>query len=170
MKTTVLLLLLTSACFSQNDTIVKKNSKSITCTITLVNEGAVFYKDKKDNGDQVLISDVAYYSQSGKRTYVNNIANMRTDSVLISDELNYLKRCLVKSHQEYCAGIGVIGLGIAGTVGVGLADIEDKNILLLFTSGISLVGTIIVIDSHKWFKRAGLGINKNGIGVKYIFK
>ncbi|MES2513515.1 MAG: hypothetical protein V4580_05195 [Bacteroidota bacterium] len=53
--------------WSQNDTIFKINGRTIPCTITLVNEGAVFFKDKKNYGDQIPISEVRLYSQSGTR-------------------------------------------------------------------------------------------------------
>lgn len=52
---------------AQNDTIFKKDGKKTSCEITLVNEGAIFYKDKKGYGNQIENSKVNYYSLNGKR-------------------------------------------------------------------------------------------------------
>lgn len=53
---------------SQKDTIFKVDGKVIPCTITLTNESVVFFKDKKDNGDEIKNEKIKYYSVSGKRT------------------------------------------------------------------------------------------------------
>lgn len=77
-----LILLFCIAFFSisgQNDTIFKKNGKIIPCTITYVNEGAVFYKDNKDRGGDLPISEFTHYSINGKRTSVMPIENKGKD-------------------------------------------------------------------------------------------
>ncbi|MES2131629.1 MAG: hypothetical protein V4506_04715 [Bacteroidota bacterium] len=56
---------------SQNDTIFRNNGKIIPCTITLINESAIFYKDKKDFGSDFNLSDVNFYSVAGKRSNVD---------------------------------------------------------------------------------------------------
>lgn len=55
----------------QTDTIFKRDGKHIPCTITLVNEGAVFFKDKKGYGDQIEIKNITQYSKNGILTSVN---------------------------------------------------------------------------------------------------
>jgi hypothetical protein len=64
---------------AQNDTIFRKNGKIIPCTITYVNEGAIFYKDSKDRGFDLTISEFTYYSKNGKRTSVMPIENRGKD-------------------------------------------------------------------------------------------
>lgn len=53
--------------FSQKDTIFRKDGKIIPCTITLINENSIFYKDKKDFGDEILLDKLNFFSQSGAR-------------------------------------------------------------------------------------------------------
>jgi hypothetical protein len=67
MKKILLILLFPFLGKSQNDTIFKVDGKVIPCTVTLANEGAVFFKDKKGNGDELINSKIKYYSVAGKR-------------------------------------------------------------------------------------------------------
>lgn len=67
MKKILLAFLLPLIGMSQNDTIFRIDGKVIQCTITLANEGAIFLKDKKGNGDELKNSKIKYYSLAGKR-------------------------------------------------------------------------------------------------------
>ena len=51
---------------SQGDTIYKKGGTVIICTITYVNDNNIFFKDKKDNGDNIELSKVEQYTYKGK--------------------------------------------------------------------------------------------------------
>ena len=67
MKTLLFLLFFPLFTYSQKDTIFKKEGKPIPCTITLITENAIFFKDKKDFGDELLLSKIVFFSQSGIR-------------------------------------------------------------------------------------------------------
>lgn len=72
MKTLLLLLFFPLFIYSQKDTIFKKEGNSIPCTITFINESAIFFKDKKDFGDELLLSKIDFFSQSGIRKKLND--------------------------------------------------------------------------------------------------
>ena len=55
----------------QTDTIFRKDGKLIPCTITLVNETAIFFKDKKDYGFQLDLKTLVQYSKNGVLTLLN---------------------------------------------------------------------------------------------------
>ncbi len=52
---------------SQTDTIFKKNGETITCTITLINDKNIFYKDKHSDGKYISLEIITNYSQNGLR-------------------------------------------------------------------------------------------------------
>lgn len=61
-----LTLLLSLTSFAQTDTIISKSGKTIIGTITLVNDNNIFYNTKKSDGEYIGLSEVSYYSKSGK--------------------------------------------------------------------------------------------------------
>ncbi len=63
---TIFLFFYSSILLGQTDTIFKRDGKVLPCTITLVNESAVFFKDKKGYGDQLELTKIINYSQNGK--------------------------------------------------------------------------------------------------------
>ncbi|HET6556393.1 MAG TPA: hypothetical protein VFG54_03705 [Prolixibacteraceae bacterium] len=96
-------------------------------------------------------------------------------------QLDYVRYCLYKSNRQksYGYAFSIVG-GLV--MGIGMADDSDNvneygnrsnnsfdgTYVLTIVGGVmSLAGTIMVIDSEKWLKRAYIG--PNGVGVKFEF-
>lgn len=96
-------------------------------------------------------------------------------------QLDYVRHCLYKSNRQksYGYAFSIVG-GLV--MGIGMADdgdnvseygARDNNsfdgtyVLTVVGGVMSLAGTIMVIDSEKWLKRAYVG--PNGVGVKFEF-
>ena len=79
----VLLLFVSSLLMGQTDTIYRRDGKQIPCTITLVNESAVFFKDKKGYGDQIELKNIAQYSKNGVLLSVSILAGISFDNSFI---------------------------------------------------------------------------------------
>ena len=93
-------------------------------------------------------------------------ASMPVREIKISDELTYIRNNLNNCHKEYRTGLIFIGVGI----GVGTIGALTHTSVISIIGGVSgLVGTIIMIDSHKWIGRIGIGVAGNGVNVKYVF-
>jgi hypothetical protein len=183
MKNSLLLLLFLSIYFlgAQNDTIFRKEGSSISTRITLVTEQSIYYLLSTGDGAEIDLNEVRMYSQSGIRydpqLVSSQIQKSKTtvDTVYISKELYYLKHCLRKGHVEFLNGTATMCFGITFTsFGTYLAVNEQSGAapLLVIGSVLSTIGTIIMIDSHKWFGRAGQGVNGKGNekAIYYKFK
>ena len=157
----------------KNDTICSSATGVFACKITLVNDQNIFYDQEFVSLDKVL-----WYSRSGVRTFLKN--EKKVDYVDIGAEINYMRMCLRKNHNEWKSGVicQVFGTGVAAAGAALISTTEVNSTSDLGTQiGIAggllaLVGQIIVLDSHKWIGRAGAGVslNQNGIGVLYRFK
>lgn len=181
MKTLLLLLSIPFFGISQNDTIYKKDGKIIACTITLDNGNYLFYKDKKGNGTDIDKQLISFYKQNNE---VKNVSNAQqslvmnkpidnfSDSVKVTDELVYLKKCMADYHRQHSIGTIILGVGTGLGIATLIMDVSsnEKNALLISSGVVAVVGSVIMIDASKFFKRASLGVNGNGLTVKYIFK
>lgn len=80
-----------------------------------------------------------------------------------------MKDCLQACHNQYTNGLGVSCIGLAGTIGGSFLLIKSP-VAGIFVTGVfgalSIVGGIIMIDSHKWIGRAGVAITGNGVSLK----
>jgi hypothetical protein len=78
---------------------------------------------------------------------------------------------MVLSTDRYYDGISAIGIGavvmaFGHTVAVNDYDDRLSNSFTILGSVIALFGTGMVIQSHSYNKRAGLLLNKNGVGLR----
>lgn len=181
-----LLLLFAFICinsFSQTDTIVTRKGKAIICTITLVNPLKIYFKNRMDDMDDIEIYKIYYIVQNGKKKYADEInsenfsgiINTKSthDSVLVSNELKYMKNCFRKCHNEYVVGASTVLCGVLISLSGAYMTSSgkgDSTFIISFGGAITMAGGIVMFDSHKWIGRAGIGITGNGISVKYIFK
>lgn len=103
--------------------------------------------------------------------YMNSQMSVK-DSVNITDELNYMKTCLGNHHKEFSFGtvIFCFGAGLGFTTTAMNVPKNEKNALYIGSSIIAMGGAILMMHSNLYFKRASLGLNGNGISVKYRFK
>lgn len=115
-------------------------------------------------------------------TYSQVIDSTKTiESRLLELEKNteILQSNLNKCHNQwgYGAGVTITGFGFSG-IGTWLLIESDKystsndqtvGYAMIAGGGlISLIGTIVMLDSHKYIGKAGLSLS-NG-GIKYTFK
>jgi len=95
-----------------------------------------------------------------------------TDSVNISDELNFMKKCYSDHYKEFSFGTVIFcfgaGLGFSATI----MDVpkNEKKTMYIGSSILGLGGALLMMHSNIYFRRASLGLNGNGISVKYRFK
>lgn len=167
-------------CSSQTDTIFKKDKSTLVCNITFVNNHSIFYNEKKDPGKFIELKLVSLYSQNGKRTDPSRPENkimfppQTIDTISAGMELDYMKSCFRRHSHEYYTGVITAVSGFALSVaGAGISgNNSDAGMVIAGIGGIvTLVGDIIMIDSHKWIRKAGLGINGKGnsVGIYYRF-
>jgi hypothetical protein len=168
------------------DTIITRGLDTILCTITKTDSNTIYYTTldlKLKNIERAKV-----FSYVEQRFYVPPVPKppkpipivveerkQILDSVMMSQEIDYMKTCFTNYHKAYNQGaaVSVIGLTLATTSGILLANKTETKLeyAMLGLGGVtSAVGMIIIIDSHKWMGRAGLGITGNGVGVRYIFK
>lgn len=83
----VILFLLAFLSNAQSDTIFKKDGKVIPCTITLVNQTGIFFKDKKGFGEELFIKELIKYSQKGIVTKIDVPIDTAKGSLFI-DNIN----------------------------------------------------------------------------------
>lgn len=101
----------------------------------------------------------------------------------LQSDLNHIKLNLEQHHKQYKTGSGLIITGlIASSTGIVLNAIANKpenqsnessntdqaisNGLIIVGGGLALAGWIVQIDSHKYFKRAAMGLSSNGLTLK----
>jgi len=96
-------------------------------------------------------------------------------------QLDYVRHCLHKYQAQkkigYYIGLSGAALSALGAVVEPSEDyysgnthfVEDGNKQAMYIAGgaLSIIGTVIIIDSEKWLKRAYIG--PDGLGVKFTF-
>lgn len=96
-------------------------------------------------------------------------------------ELGFVRHCLNKNHSEkmggyFCSfsGAAIMFFSTAlintnvTTNGQSTSDFSTEAKLgLIGGAGLSLIGTIMIIDSEKWLRRAYTG--PDGLGIKFVF-
>jgi len=96
-------------------------------------------------------------------------------------QLDYVRHCLNKCHSEKTRGylLSFMGGVIMGlSTGITNTDVNhngqqtrdfttEGELMLIGGLGMSLLGTIMIIDSEKWLRRAYLG--PDGLGIKIKF-
>ena len=175
----------------ESDTIFKKDGKQIVCQITKTDPQYIYFNIGKLKGRYIHKEIVASFSMNGKReavvlTQAENQSRQSTwsvqpalagqkDTVDVSRELDFMKLCLRKCHREFVSGLICMG-GSVVMNSIGGALLQDspdagKTFLVIGTAS-AIAGIILMIDSHKWINRAGLGIygRSNEVGAYYRFK
>lgn len=177
MKATLFFLFLSLSLHSQSDTIFIK-SGSVACTITFVNNDNIFYYVGDNSKDIVRIplTSVMAYVKDGVKVIPEakpalSISEPGTiKEISITEDFLFIKECLRKHSKQYYTGFAFVMLGYASAgAGVALYEKEPKYAKPLVIGGavVSLIGHIVMVNSHKWFKRAAFGINGTEVKVKY---
>lgn len=96
----------------------------------------------------------------------------QTTTVTVKDEFDYIKNCLARQHGQFVAGstICAIGLATTGTSFIIETDANAPKVIAAGGAALMFIGTIIIMDSHKWFKKASLGVSGKGNAVNVYYK
>jgi hypothetical protein len=188
MKKSLISLLCFFFCFTlhaqsvKSDTIFTARLDTILCTINIIDQNSIYYTTLNNKQEEIALKRVLYYVKQPIVAVAGpsipiliNDNRPPLDSVLMSQEINYMKTCFTNFHSQYKKGvaISIIGIAISATGGF-LMNQESSTDFEQAVVGAgaltTLIGGIVTINSHKWIGRAGLGLTGNGIGVRYIFK
>jgi hypothetical protein len=166
------LLLIPFLSFAQKDTVFTQSGGSIPCSITFVNSNNIFYNTKSSDGNMIEMFKVKAFSQNGKRSSSVTISPVYEQTVTVAQEFEYMRNCFARQHAQYITGTAIGCIGIA-TVGGSFFINTDENAPRTFAgigSALIFIGTIVVMDSHKWVKRAALGVSGKGSSVAIFYK
>lgn len=99
-------------------------------------------------------------------------AQINKDTVNVSDEINFMKTCFSEHNKEFSFGTVIFcaGVGLGAVTTVMDVTSGEKKALYVGSSIIAFGGSLVMIHSNRYFKKASLGLNCNGISVKYRFK
>ena len=71
---------------------------------------------------------------------------------------------LILATDHYFTGFVISFVGV-GLMGLSTTMMDSKE-SMIFASFISLVGITFMVESHSHYKKAGLILNQNGVGLK----
>lgn len=168
----------------QMDTIFQRNGKILLGTIGTVTEQNIFFKNKMGINDRIKLSKVVKYVITKKMTNPkidtiihNNIVQNTMANYNRDEDIQYMKDCFRRCHKEYSTGVVFSILGVLA-MGGGLyysanpiknnTGSDVNTYLIIAGAASSLIGSLVIIDSHKWIGRAGLV--DYGVGVKLKMK
>ena len=164
-------------CFTMNsiaqiDTIFKISGDTIAgVKISKITSMNLWYTEN-GIGKSISIKEIQSH------TFVNEIKSdvSKKESFIMNkdvngqDELIFLRHCLGKFYKEWKTGVILCFSGIGLTIiGFPVAIATTSNIPLIIGGVTSLVGGIIILDSHKWLKRASIGVGGSGFTIQYKF-
>ena len=120
------------------------------------------------------------YSKSDKKASMVSMTNdqkfdmLRNELTKMKDEQTEVKLNLYKCHQEFKVGVGLvgagIGLGILGTAQLLNNPSGPGKEVAIIGSILSLAGSIVIVDSHKFIAKASLTGIKIEFGGKPSYK
>jgi hypothetical protein len=128
-------------------------------------------------------SDIAELKASGKfdntfgfiktKQIIDGISAGNSSSVLdlkkledpLKFEIDHIRHCANRYNREIMTGYTFTILGSVVS-GVG-AFTDEPKIPIAAGAALSLIGTVLIIDSQKWMKQIYIG--PNGVGVRYKF-
>jgi hypothetical protein len=104
-------------------------------------------------------------SKSNKNFDMNQLTDsqkfdmLRNELINMKNEQTEVKLNLYKCHKEFKVGVGMVGAGLGlGILGAALMK-DDPGIgkpVVIIGSVLSLAGSVVIIDSHKFIGRASL--------------
>lgn len=119
------------------------------------------------------------YSESENKVPVVSMSDsqkfdmLRNELIKMKDEQTEIKLNLYKCHKEFKVGVGLVGagvgLGILGTALLKNPSAPGKEIVII-GSVLSLAGSFVIIDSHKFIAKASLTGIKVEFGGKPSYK
>ena len=120
------------------------------------------------------------YSESNNKAPIVSMTNdqkfdmLRSELIKMKDEQTEVKLNLYKCHKEFKVGVGLvgagIGLGILGTAQLLNNPSGPGKEIAIIGSVLSLAGSIVIVDSHKFIAKASLTGIKVEFGGKPSYK
>ena len=120
------------------------------------------------------------YSKSNNKAPIVSMTNdqkfdmLRSELIKMKDEQTEVKLNLYKCHKEFKVGVGLvgagIGLGILGTAQLLNNPSGPGKEIAIIGSVLSLAGSIVIVDSHKFLAKASLTGIKIEFGGKPSYK
>ena len=120
------------------------------------------------------------YSKSNNKAPIVSMTNdqkfdmLRSELIKMKDEQTEVKLNLYKCHKEFKVGVGLvgagIGLGILGTAQLLNNPSGPGKEIAIIGSVLSLAGSIVIVDSHKFVAKASLTGIKIEFGGKPSYK
>ena len=167
----------------QMDTIFQRNGKILLGTIGTVTELNIFFRNEKGINDRIKLSKVVKYVITKKipkpppslikdSMAVNAMANYNRD-----EDLQYMKDCFRRCHKSYSSGVVFSVLGVLAMAGGIYYSANPSNnynqsqtstYMIIAGAASSLIGSLVIMDSHKWIGRAGLV--DYGVGISIMNK
>lgn len=179
MKNLLALLLFLASFYAaaQEDAIVLKNGQTINCTII----------EKQDSSLRINLngatlefglSRIEYYKMNyiwynvdgTKRQDLNaaySPVHAEQEKIIkLQDQVDYMRGQLTISHNIFVAGVVIDVLGTLALFG-GLS--LNESYITYAGAGALTIGNVLMLSSHHWIGKAGIGIGGKGVKVKYIF-
>ncbi len=100
--------------------------------------------------------------------------NMRLKTLELNNEI--IQTNLKKCHKQWQNGLEVTGFGLGASIVGSYMVFNSNNIgdaskvgqIFIGLGGLtSFIGTIIMLDSHRYIGKAGLSFNSNGLVYKF---
>ena len=119
------------------------------------------------------------FSQTTDSLMTNEFKLIKQKILALETNSEIVQSNLSKCHKQWSVGLGlnIVGYGFSG-IGTWLLietntnpTQKDPTVGYAMMAGgglLSLIGTIVIMDSHKYIGKAGLSISKGGI--VYVFK
>lgn len=128
-----------------------------------------------------LQSPAAVTASSRVLSQSDSIKMIQYEVQKLKYESAYVRHCLRKHHQEKTNGyflsfFGGVLMGASTALTTNYRDYDGSRTTGFSTEGkavflggaiMSVVGTVMILDSEKWFKRAYIG--PDGLGIKINF-
>ena len=161
----------------QMDTIFQRNGKILLGTIGTVTELNIFFRNEKGINDRIKLSKVVKYVITKKvpKPKIDTMANYTMANYNRDEDIQYMKDCFRRCHKEYSTGVVFSILGVLA-MGGGLyyssnpinnnPESDINSYWIIAGAASSLIGSLVIIDSHKWIGRAGLVDYGVGVNLK----
>ena len=131
----------------------------------IISNRLIEFEISEENGNNRMflkeypLFDFELYDENFNISYDLNLKTAEDQSSQLSNlqyDLKLINLKMEQHHKEYYLGVGlnILGLGLT-TIGI----FSEEDAVTYLGAGCSLVGGIITIRSHRWFKKKPKGIN-----------
>lgn len=145
-----------------SDKILPVSMNEISCNRLELRDFKKMIKDLKDIG--TYRKEVESFLTGNKIEFIPD-----KKTVEISDPLKYeidhIRYCAGKYNKQIMSGYSLTIIGSA--ISSGALFLDEPEVPMIIGGCMVLIGSIVIVDSHKWMKKLYFG--PNGVGVKFKF-